>query len=80
MALNAALQGRLRDAAWAAGHVDQVYMQRGEVRWPAVKARRDQLDALLTAGIDAADLGRLLRDGAAADIDVAFRRAFGNQP
>jgi predicted ATPase len=79
MALNAALQGRLRDAAWAAGHVDQVYMQRGEVRWPSVKARRAQLDALLAAGIGPADRGRLLRDGAAADIDVAFRHAFGDE-
>jgi hypothetical protein len=30
--------------------------------------------------MDPADLGPLLRDGAAADIDVAFRRAFGDQP
>jgi hypothetical protein len=80
MALNAALQGRLRDAAWATGHVDRLYAQRGEVRWPAVKARRAQLDALLVAGIDAAELAGLRRDGAAADIDAAFRRVFGDQP
>ncbi len=79
MALNAAKQGRLRDAARAAGHVDRAYIERGEVRWPAVKARRAQLDALLAAGLDAEELERLRHEGAATDIDAAFGHAFGQQ-
>ena len=78
MALNAARQGRLRDAAWAAGHVDHLYAERGEVRWPFARARRAQLHALLTAGLDAGECDRLRAQGAAEDIQVAFERAFGS--
>jgi predicted ATPase/DNA-binding winged helix-turn-helix (wHTH) protein len=77
MALNAARQGRLRDAAWAAGHVDRLYAERGEVRWPFARARRAELDALLIAGLEAAEYDRLRARGAADDIEVAFERAFG---
>lgn len=77
MALNAARQGRLDDAAWVVGHVDRLYAQRGEVRWPHVRARRDQLDALLGAGRSREERARLAADGAAGDLEVAFERAFG---
>ena len=77
MALNAARQGRLDDAAWVVGHVDRLYAQRGEVRWPHVAARRAQLDALLAAGRSCDERARLAAEGAAGDIELAFERAFG---
>jgi hypothetical protein len=76
MALNAARQGRLDDAAWVVGHVDRLYAQRGEVRWPHVRARRAQLDALLAAGRSRDERARLAAEGAAGDIELAFERAF----
>ncbi len=80
MALSAARQGRLHDAAWAVGHVDRLYAQRGEVRWPFAKARRAQLDALLDANLPGDERQRLAARGAAEDIEVAFQRAFGPEP
>ncbi len=80
MALSAARQGRPQDAAWAVGHVDRLYAQRGEVRWPFAKARRAQLDALLDASLPGDERQRLAARGAAEDIEVAFQRAFGPEP
>lgn len=78
LALNAARQGRLRDAAWLTGHVDASYAQRGEVRWPDVAARRAQLDALLAAGLAPQALGDLRAEGVSATVEEAFARAFGD--
>jgi len=77
MALSAARQGRVDDAAWVVGHVDRLYAQRGEVRWPHAAARRAQLDALLAAGRSRDQHERLAAEGAAGDIELAFERAFG---
>ncbi len=76
MAFNAARQGRLDDAAWVVGHVDRLYAERGEVRWPHVQARRHQLDALLAA-MSGDDRARLGAEGAVGDIEAAFERGFG---
>ena len=74
MALSAARQGRLRDAAWAAGHVDLLYAERGEVRWPHGRAARSSMRLSARARWRRATARAL---GAAADIEVAFERAFG---
>ena len=76
MALNAARQGRLADAAWVVGHVDALYQERGEVRWPHVQARRTQLDELLN-GLERGERLSLASKGASADLEEAFERAFG---
>lgn len=78
LALNAARQGRLRDAAWLTGHVDASYAQRGEVRWPHVAAQRAQLDGLLAAGLTPQALCELRAEGASATVEAAFARAFGD--
>ena len=78
LALNAARQGRLRDAAWLTGHIDASYAQRGEVRWPNVAAQRLELDALLAAGLAPQALGELRAEGASATVEAAFARAFGD--
>jgi predicted ATPase len=77
MALCAARQGRLQDAALAVGHVDRLYSERGEVRWPHARARRAQLDDLLDRGMETNERVMLRERGAAEDIEVAFERAFG---
>ncbi len=77
LALGAARLGRLDDAAWVAGYVDRLYAERGEVRWPHVKTRRDELDALLATGRTRDERARLAAEGAAGDIERAFERAFG---
>jgi tetratricopeptide (TPR) repeat protein len=77
MALSAAGQGRLRDAAWVTGHVDASYAQRGEVRWPSVAAQRARLDALLDDGLDSATIAALRSEGARGDEPLAFAKAFG---
>jgi len=78
MAINAAHQGRVRDAAWAIGHVDAEYARRGEVRWPHVAARRARLDDVLAAALGRDELNTLKAAGAAGDLAVAFERAFGD--
>jgi predicted ATPase/DNA-binding winged helix-turn-helix (wHTH) protein len=78
LALSAAEQGRLRDAAWLTGHVDAAYAQRGEVRWPHVAARRAALDALLLDGMSNSEHAELQAQGAASSTDEAFARAFGD--
>ena len=77
IALTAARQGRLADAAFATGHVDRLYAQRGEVRWPYVQVRRQELDKLLESGLDQRERAGLAAAGAESDSDVAFERAFG---
>ena len=78
LALNAAEQGRLRDAAWLTGHVDAAYAQRGEVRWPHVAVRRAALDALVRGGLSDSEHAQLQAEGAMSSTDEAFARAFGD--
>jgi predicted ATPase/DNA-binding winged helix-turn-helix (wHTH) protein len=78
LALNAAEQGRLRDAAWLTGHVDAAYARRGEVRWPHVAVRRAALDALLLDGMSYSEHAQLQAEGAVSSTDEAFARAFGD--
>jgi len=77
LACCAAGLGRLRDAAWATGHVDAAYARRGEVRWPAVAGQRARLDAVLAAGLDGAELQALRADGARGDEARAFAKVLG---
>jgi len=77
MALNAARQGRLQDAASAVAYVDRLYAERGEVRWPLARTRRVKLDTLLAAGLAADERARLATEGTPADLEGAFERAFG---
>jgi len=78
LALNAANQGRLADAAWLTGHIDAAYEKRGEVRWPDARARRAAIDAMLVEGIDRPALAALRAEGALSTTDDAFARAFGD--
>lgn len=78
LALNAAQQGRLADAAWLTGHIDAAYARRGEVRWPDAAARRAEIDALLAAGMAPPALAALRSEGALSSTDAAFARAFGD--
>ena len=78
LALNAAEQGRLRDAAWLTGHVDAAYARRGEIRWPHVAVRRAALDALVLDGLSDIEHARLQAEGAVSSTDEAFARAFGD--
>ncbi len=78
LALNAAHQGRLADAAWLTGHIDATYAKRGEVRWPDAAARRAQIDAALAEGLDPPAVAALRAEGALSSTDEAFARAFGD--
>jgi tetratricopeptide (TPR) repeat protein len=79
LAINAALHGRLQDASWLTGHVDAIYARRGEIRWPDARDRRERLDAMLVE-LDGEDARQLRADGAAANMEAAFARAFGDLP
>jgi len=78
LALNAALQGRLADAARITGLVDVVHERTGEVPVPAVAGRRARLDALLKAGLTAEALAQLKAAGAMMREADAFKLAFGD--
>ena len=78
IALSAAGQGRARDAAWVTGYVDALYQQLGEVRWPAVVARRDRLDALLAEALDREAIATLRAAGERGDEALAFAKVFGD--
>jgi tetratricopeptide (TPR) repeat protein len=77
LALNAARHGRPKDAAWITGHVDAIYAERGEVRWPDAAARRTALDAVVCAALTRQEIDGLRAAGAVAAIDAAFERALG---
>lgn len=65
LALVAARQGRLRDAARIAGHVDAALRAREQLRWPLDERWRRQLDAALQA-LPADESAALKQAGAAA--------------
>jgi len=77
LALVAAEHGRLHDATFAVGHVDEVRAKRKHVRWPLEVRWRQQLDALL-ASLSPREQAELTRAGAAAGTRAAFDRAFGD--
>jgi hypothetical protein len=77
MALNAAMQGRLAEAAQVAGHVDAELARGGAIRWPCSAERRHRLDRLVHAGLGAAAMARHLATGRLLRTDRAFALAFG---
>ena len=78
LALNAAMQGRVAEAATIAGFVDAEFARTGEVRWPPTAERRARLDALLAAGLAPADRARRQQAGARMTGEQAFALAFGD--
>jgi hypothetical protein len=78
LALNAAMQGRVAEAATIAGFVDAEFTRTGEVRWPPTAERRARLDALLAAGLDQPDRARRQQAGARMTGEQAFALAFGD--
>ncbi|HEX6944611.1 MAG TPA: winged helix-turn-helix domain-containing protein [Casimicrobiaceae bacterium] len=78
MALNAAMQGRLAEAAQVAGHVDTELLRRGALRWPCAEERRHRLDKLVQAGLGGSASARHLATGRLLGTDRAFALAFGD--
>ncbi len=78
LALNAALDGRAQDAALTIGHVDAAVARSGQLRWPAVAARRARLAHCLARSLPAARCEQLLAVGAALPRERAFALAFGD--
>jgi tetratricopeptide (TPR) repeat protein len=78
LALNAALRGRLADAARIIGLVDVVLARTGEVPRPLDVRRRARLDALLNAGLTAEALAQHKAAGATMREADAFKLAFGD--
>lgn len=76
LAFVAAERGRLRDAAFVAGHVDAVRTRREQARWPLDARWRTQLDASLES-LPAAELSALKQAGAVAAPRAVFAHAFG---
>ncbi|HEX4884539.1 MAG TPA: hypothetical protein VFX05_10405, partial [Casimicrobiaceae bacterium] len=76
LALNAALHGRMADAAVVVGFVDAEAARTGEVRWPPTAERRARLDALLAAA--PGDLAGRRDAGTRASVEQAFAHAFGD--
>ncbi len=75
LALCAALQGRLADAARIVGHADAALERAGvgrEMHWTRV---RDRLDPMFRAGLAAEELPRLRAEGAAMREEDALRLA-----
>ena len=77
LALVAAERGRLRDAAFVAGHADVVRARRKHVRWPLDARWRRQLDASLES-LPAAELSALKEAGAVAAPRLVYAHAFGD--
>ena len=77
LAFVAAERGRLRDAAFVAGHADAVRARREHVRWPMDARWRQQLDALLES-LPLAELSALKGAGAVATTRTVFAHAFGD--
>lgn len=78
LALNALTTRRVAAAAQLAGHADAALAQRGEFRWPAVAARREQLQHGLAAALAPADLQREMAAGARLTREQVFALAFGD--
>lgn len=77
LAFVAAERGRLRDAAFVAGHLDAVRTRREQIRWPLDARWRTQLDASLES-LPAAELSALKQAGAVAATRAVFAHAFGD--
>jgi hypothetical protein len=75
LALGAAQEGRVPDAARIAGFVDARIAATGDVRRAPARARRARIDALLAAGLDDDERRALLAEGAALREDEAFALA-----
>jgi hypothetical protein len=72
LAICAAGQHRHVDAARIAGYVDEALSSTGEVRWPAVMARRKTLDAMLAS----ASLPDVLRQHLQVERRLTRQQAF----
>ena len=77
LAFVAVERGRLRDAAFVAGHVDAIRARREHVRWPMDARWRQQLDASLDS-LPLAELSALKEAGAVATTRTVFAHAFGD--
>ena len=77
LALGAAQEGRLADAARIAGFVDARLAATGDVRRAPARARRAQIDALLADRLADDARRTLLAEGARLREDEAFALAFG---
>ncbi len=75
LALGAAQEGRLADAARIAGYVDARIAASGDVRRASARTRRARIDALLAAGLADDARRALLADGAKLRDDEAFALA-----
>ncbi len=78
LALNAALGGRLPEAAVIAGFVDAELARSGEQRWPPTAQRRARLDAMLAAQLAPEALARHRDAGARSDERDVFALALGD--
>jgi len=77
LAFVAAERGRLRDAAFVAGHGDAVRARREHVRWPMDARWRQRLEASLET-LPPAERSALQQAGAAAASRTVFAHAFGD--
>jgi tetratricopeptide (TPR) repeat protein len=75
LALRAALTGRLADAAAIAGHTDAAYQARRLPREPNEARARAHLQVLLSTGLSAEELDRLIEAGARLSEEEACRLA-----
>lgn len=78
LALLAALQGRIADAARIIGHDDANLGRTGGVVRPVAALLRARLDPLLAAALPAPELDRLRVEGAAMRGDQVFKLGFGD--
>ena len=75
VALRAALVGKVANAARVAGFADSIFVAKEISRQPNEARARDRLQALLTEKLAAAELERLLAEGAKMTEDEACRLA-----
>ncbi len=78
LALLAALQGRLADAARIVGRDDAVHLRTGDPVRPNAAQLRARLDPLLAAALPAPELERLRAEGAAMRDEQVFKLGFGD--
>lgn len=78
LALCAALQGRLEDAARIIGYAEGVLARAGTVENSVWSAASERLRLALDAGLRADDLARLRAEGSQMREEVAVRLAFGD--
>jgi len=76
LALLAALQGRIGDAARIIGHDDANLARTGGAVRPVAALLRARLDPLLDAGLDPTELARLRMEGAALRGEQVFQLGF----